>query len=161
MKLHSRWSMTDIIIIVAAAEAGGRAKGNKYAMQIAFHKLYKHFTLLKTIEFLRLPMMHFFALIPIKANFTGAEQSWSPGTFVLTAAWTKSPSGAPLADLWGFLLPLLGRLYYKGAARRDEAGQYIFICQRPSTVSLWGKRRTLEECSSDPSHSHAMHLSHV
>lgn len=31
--------MTDIIIIVAA-ETGGRAKGNEYGMQIAVNKLY-------------------------------------------------------------------------------------------------------------------------
>lgn len=50
--------MTDIIIIVAA-EAGGRAKGNKYGMQIAFAKLHIHITMLKRIAFFEAPMMHF------------------------------------------------------------------------------------------------------
>lgn len=50
--------MTDIIIIVAA-EAGGRAGGNKYGMQIAFDKLYIHFHCAQNDWVFETLMMHF------------------------------------------------------------------------------------------------------
>lgn len=46
-----------------------------------------------------------------------------------------SPAGALVSRPLSFSPAPARRLYYKGAARRDEAERYIFICQKPSTVS--------------------------
>lgn len=108
MKLHSRWSMTDIIIIVAA-EIGGRAKANKYSMQITLNELYVHLHCAKNDWVFETTPLHFNrspALIPIKANPTRAQQSWTLEHLSLSIALSKSPGSAPLADLWAFPLPL-------------------------------------------------------
>lgn len=91
--------MTDIIIIVAA-ETGGRAKANKYSMQITVNELYVHCA--KNDCVFETTAMHFNrsdALIPIKADPTRAGQSWTLEHLSLSIALSKSPGSAPLADL--------------------------------------------------------------
>lgn len=163
MKLHSRWSMTDIIIIVAA-ETGGRAEGNEYSMQISVNKLDVHFRCAKNDWVSETAMMHFNrsdTLIPIKANPTRAEQSWTLEHWSLSVALSKSPGSAPLADLWAFPLPLRGVSIIK--AQRGEmrpGSKFPFV--RGHRLCRYERRGgTLEEYCSDLSHSHAMHLSHV